>query len=84
MGARSLIWFFIVFAVYEGVKKILYRREVICPYCGFDMTWYRRDVKMANRLVKDFFKDNPDMIPEGALSQNDLEENDSNNTILPN
>ena len=40
------------------INKLLYRKEIACPYCGFDATWYRRDVKKANELVKDFWLKN--------------------------
>lgn len=52
---KSLISFFFVWIVYELVHKFLYRRELPCPYCGFDATWYRRDVNVAKRLVEEFW-----------------------------
>ena len=39
---------------FEFVIKLLYRKELRCPYCGFDAVWYRRDVKVARRIVQDF------------------------------
>jgi len=50
---------FIVWPVFEMVNKSLYRKEIPCPYCGFDATWYRRDVKMARKKVSEFWEKNP-------------------------
>ena len=30
-------------------------KQISCPHCGFDATWYKRDVKVARQLVKDFW-----------------------------
>mgnify|MGYP000150273209 CR=1 FL=1 len=56
MGEKSLYLFFIVWLSVELANKLLYRKEIPCPYCGFDATWYRRDVKVANKMVKNFWK----------------------------
>lgn len=48
----------VVLIVFEVVNKMLYRKEIPCPYCGFDATWYRRDVKMARSKVEQFWKEN--------------------------
>lgn len=57
--------FFIIPAIWIGFEignKLLYRKEIPCPYCGFDATWYRRDVNFANSKVKEFWKKNyPDL-----------------------
>ncbi len=58
MGVKSVLLVFPVWMTFEIINKILYRREIPCPYCGFDATWYRRDVKVANRMVKDFWTTN--------------------------
>lgn len=55
MGFKVIYLFFIVWAGYEAVHKMLYRKEIPCPHCGFDATWYKRDVKLARKLVKDFW-----------------------------
>jgi hypothetical protein len=55
MGFKALSMGFIVWAVFEGVNKILYRKEIPCPYCGFDATWYRRNVKIARKKVDEFW-----------------------------
>lgn len=55
MKEKSVFLFFILWPTLEITNKILYRKELSCPYCGFDATWYRRDVKIARRKVQDFW-----------------------------
>lgn len=52
--------FFVLWAGFESIRKMLYRRELPCPYCGFDATWYRRDVRVARQQVETFLKEHPD------------------------
>ncbi len=52
--------FFIYWAGFELTRKLLYRRELKCKVCGFDPTWYRRDVRVARKQVETFLKENPD------------------------
>ena len=56
MEIRAFIWFFIVWGFYEMINKFLFRKEIPCPHCGFDATWYKRDVRVAKRLVKEFWE----------------------------
>lgn len=56
-GAKTLFLTFIVWMVVEVANKILYRNELPCPYCGFDATWYRRDVKIAKQKVENFWNE---------------------------
>jgi len=56
MGVKSGVFFFIVWLGKEVINKLLYRREISCPYCGFDATWYRKDVNMARKKVTEFWQ----------------------------
>ncbi len=56
MGLGSFIWFFIVWGIFEAVLRATFRKEVPCPHCGFDASWYKRDVKVARKLVSDFWE----------------------------
>lgn len=68
VGPESVFAVFLVWTIFEMVNKMLYRKEIPCPYCGFDATWYRRDVKKANELVKDFWATNyPDLVNPKTL-----------------
>ena len=55
MEFMSFIFFFIVWAIFEGSVRVLFRKEVPCPHCGFDASWYHRDVKVAKRMVQEFW-----------------------------
>lgn len=60
MGMNVIYLFVVILTVVEFCNKLLYRRELKCPYCGFDAAWYRRDVKKAKELVVNFWKKNED------------------------
>jgi ribosomal protein L37E len=64
MKERVLFLFFFFWAIGECIRKILHRKEIPCPHCGFDMTWYRRDVRIAKKIVEDFWKKNPRNTPK--------------------
>ncbi len=55
MNFKSFFLFFVVWSAFELVNKMLYRRELPCPHCAFDPTWYKKDVKLAKRKVREFF-----------------------------
>lgn len=55
VGSLPIIW-----GIFESIHKSLYRKDLQCPYCGFDPKWYRKDVKLARLKVEEFLKQNPD------------------------
>lgn len=55
MGLGAFVWFFVVWGIFEAVLRVTFRKEVPCPHCGFDASWYKRDVKMARKLVSEFW-----------------------------
>ncbi|MBL6988439.1 MAG: hypothetical protein ISR65_01600 [Bacteriovoracaceae bacterium] len=55
MQYRALIVFFVVWGGFELVIRALFRKEIPCPYCGFDASWYKRDIKKTRQLVKEFW-----------------------------
>jgi hypothetical protein len=57
---KGLISFPVIWAIFESVHKSLYRKDLQCPYCGFDPKWYKKDVKLARQKVEEFLKQNPD------------------------
>jgi hypothetical protein len=57
---KTLGSFFILWAGFELSRKLLYRNDVKCQVCGFDPTWYRRDVRIARKRVETFLQENPD------------------------
>lgn len=56
LGVNSLLFIPVIWALFEITNKTLYRKDVPCPNCGFDATWYRRDVKIAKNKVKEFWQ----------------------------
>lgn len=63
LGFRSGIVFFMVWGVMEFSKRVLFKKEIPCPHCGFDATWYKKDVKVARQKVQDFWdKKNSDTV----------------------
>lgn len=56
IGFKGILIAIPLWASFEFIKKSLYRKELSCPHCGFDPTWYRRDVKMARTKVANFFE----------------------------
>ena len=56
-GAMSLP---IIWGVFESIHKSLYRKDLKCPFCGFDPKWYKKDIKLARQKVEEFLKQNPE------------------------
>ncbi|MCY4645065.1 MAG: hypothetical protein OXB88_10645 [Bacteriovoracales bacterium] len=56
MGAKALYLGLLVWAFYEWALRLLYRKGLPCPHCGFDIAWYKRDVKTAKKIVEHFWK----------------------------
>ncbi len=50
----------IIWMIFDSTYKSLYRKDLKCPFCGFDPAWYKKDVKFARQKVEDFLKENPD------------------------
>lgn len=67
MNVRSFFVFFIVWAIFELSVRTKFKKEVPCPHCGFDATWYKKDVKVARQRVKDFWAQK-----NGALERNSV------------
>jgi hypothetical protein len=80
MGTKSVFMIFLIWPIFEVANKMLYRKEIPCPYCGFDATWYRRDVNLANQKVKDFWNQN---YPELVARSKEIEEESSAEMIPP-
>ena len=55
LGVNGLYSFFFLWAIMEFTKKFLYRKEITCPHCGFDATWYKRDIQYARKKVQTFW-----------------------------
>lgn len=60
LGFKGVTSLPIIWALFESIHKSLYRRDLKCPYCGFDPKWYKKDVKVARQKVEEFLKQNPE------------------------
>lgn len=49
-----------IWAIFESTHKSLYRKDLICQFCGFDPKWYKKDLKLARQKVEEFLKQNPE------------------------
>ncbi len=58
-GFRGVFIIFLLWPAFEFTRRALYKREIPCPHCGFDASWYKKDVKVARKLVSDFWEDHP-------------------------
>ena len=56
MAMKGLIFFPVCFAVFEMWARVSFRKDIPCPHCGFDASWYKRDVVKARRIVQDFWE----------------------------
>lgn len=84
IGPKSVFSIFIVWSLFEFTNKLLYRKEIACPYCGFDATWYRRDVTVANQKVKDYWLNNyPDLVNPPEIEPEQLGNSASETSTNP-
>lgn len=65
-GLKGLFAFFPVWLGFEMVRRALFSREVPCPHCGFDASWYKRDVKVARQRVAEFWAERQDHNTEAS------------------
>ena len=57
LGIKAILAVLPLWPIVEFMNKILYRKEIPCSYCGFDATWYRRDVKIAKKKIENFWSE---------------------------
>src|SRR3989339_1605445 len=73
MEEKSFFIFFVSWGILEFGMRLAYRRQIPCPYCGFDAAWYKQDVRVARRLVNEFWgrdiDDTPLLRPESTSTE---------------
>jgi hypothetical protein len=81
MSFRGVFSFFVFLAGFELVRRVNYRKDIPCPHCGFDASWYKKDVKVARRLVADYWAEKnskaeatPTAVPAGQPLDEPYEE----------
>lgn len=55
LGLKGGFIFFVIWGAFDFSSRVNFRKEVPCPHCGFDASWYKRDVKVARKLVHEFW-----------------------------
>jgi 5-bromo-4-chloroindolyl phosphate hydrolysis protein len=53
-GEKSFALFVLPFIFGELIHKFWYRKDLVCPHCGFDAAWYLKDIKMARKKISRF------------------------------
>lgn len=57
LKVAALFSVFVVWGAAEFAVRTLFRKEIPCPHCGFDASWYKKDVKVARKKVKEFWQE---------------------------
>jgi hypothetical protein len=57
MQGFVVVFYFMIWGAFEAIIRAKFRKEVPCPHCGFDASWYKRDVKVTRERVKNFWQD---------------------------
>lgn len=55
LGVKVFVVFLSLVAIMEFLLRTLLKNEIPCPYCGFDASWYKKDVKIARKKVQAFW-----------------------------
>ncbi len=72
-GFKGLAAFFPIWLGFESVRRMLFSKEVPCPHCGFDASWYKRDVKVARKRVEEFWAEQQGHIEPISTQEPNLE-----------
>ena len=56
MGIKGLIFIPMNVALFELWARVSFRKDIPCPHCGFDASWYKKDVPKAPQLVHEFWE----------------------------
>jgi hypothetical protein len=56
MELRGFPSFFVFWGAFELGRRVIFRKDIPCPHCGFDASWYKKNVPIAKRLVDEFWQ----------------------------
>jgi hypothetical protein len=56
MSFRAGFVFFIYWFGFEATVRLLFKKDLPCPHCGFDASWYKRDVRVTRQKVEEFWQ----------------------------
>ena len=70
MNIRAFFVFFVVWGGFELGFRVVYRKELSCPYCGFDAAWYKKSIPVTRKLVDEFWgrTENSQNIPQKEVN----------------
>jgi hypothetical protein len=60
---ESFVIFFVVWGSFELAIRSDFKKQVPCPHCGFDATWYKKDVRVARQKVAEFWAEKQSVTP---------------------
>lgn len=72
MEWNSFYLSFIIWIGAEAAVRMRFKKEIPCPHCGFDATWYKRDVKVARKLVNNFWEKQSEPVVETGATQQEV------------
>lgn len=62
-GVESAAIFFLIWGVFELAIRSDFKKQVACPHCGFDASWYKKDVRVARQKVAEFWAQKQQVTP---------------------
>ncbi|TDP53292.1 hypothetical protein C8D79_1934 [Bacteriovorax stolpii] len=68
-GVESFVIFFAIWGAFELAVRSDYKKQIPCQHCGFDATWYKRDVKVARQKVAEFWAQKQTVNPSVSNNQ---------------
>ncbi|WP_142410123.1 hypothetical protein [Bacteriovorax stolpii] len=68
-GVESFVIFFAIWGAFELAVRSDYKKQIPCQHCGFDATWYKRDVKVARQKVAEFWAQKQPVNPSVSSNQ---------------
>ncbi|MFI5389895.1 MAG: hypothetical protein ACHQYQ_00935 [Bacteriovoracales bacterium] len=55
-GPRVFVFFLAIAAIMELILRIFLKNEIQCPHCGFDASWYKKDIKTTRKKIQEFWE----------------------------
>ena len=80
MSFRAGFVFFIYWLGFEATVRLLFKKDLPCPHCGFDASWYKRDVRVTRQKVEEFWQAQQAKLQESSAEQ--VKEGDSSTSSV--
>ncbi len=56
LGIKIFVVFLFSASIMELIKRLFFKNEIPCPHCGFDASWYRKNLNITRKKVEDFWE----------------------------